>query len=226
MPNASPKRKRGQFAPTETFENVSQAVWPILKSDIEDSRRSSVTGKLGDLSLHCVNPHSTPGEDVPEPKRRAVASIPATDPPSFVQASSSVETTDRALPSHLVDPYSELDGIQRGSSVDANRPGSPTLSEEVNELYWSDKEITGYNPVDPTDDGYGINGIGFRPTPAMAYQRSQRRKQQLAEYRTREAKEARQKRSERRLRASASSDLSRDGSEPGPQRTKVHFDDG
>lgn len=63
-----------------------------------------------------------------------------------------------------------------------------------------DYEITGHNPTDPLDDGYGINGIGFRPTPAMAHARAQRRKQQVAEWKSREAREARQKRSERRRR--------------------------
>ena len=77
---------------------------------------------------------------------------------------------------------------------------SPPLDGDPddNPLTWHESEITGYNPTDPNDDGYGINGIGFRPTPAMAWARSQRRKQQLAEYKSREAKEARQRRSERR----------------------------
>ena len=65
-------------------------------------------------------------------------------------------------------------------------------------LTWHDDEITGHNPDDPDDDGEGINGIGFRPTPAMAYARSEKRRLQMAEYRNREAREARQKRSERR----------------------------
>ncbi|KAI9829593.1 MAG: hypothetical protein M1819_006098 [Sarea resinae] len=44
----------------------------------------------------------------------------------------------------------------------------------------------------------GLNGIGFRPTPAAAYARAQRRRQQVAEWRSREARDARQRRSERR----------------------------
>ncbi|TVY52852.1 hypothetical protein LSUE1_G010295, partial [Lachnellula suecica] len=65
-------------------------------------------------------------------------------------------------------------------------------------LTWHDDEITGHNPTDPDDDGTGINGIGFRPTAAEAYARTQKRKQQMEQYRTREAREARAKRSERR----------------------------
>jgi len=65
-------------------------------------------------------------------------------------------------------------------------------------LTWHDDEITGHDPDDPDDDGEGINGIGFKPTPAMARARADRRKQQLAEYKSREAREARAKRSEKR----------------------------
>ena len=65
-------------------------------------------------------------------------------------------------------------------------------------LTWHDDEITGHNPTDPDDDGEGINGIGFRPTAAEAYVRTQKRKQQMAEYKNREAREARARRSEKR----------------------------
>lgn len=50
------------------------------------------------------------------------------------------------------------------------------------------------------DDGYGINGVGFLPTPAIAHARVERRRRQVAEWKNREAREARQKRSEMRRR--------------------------
>ena len=75
-------------------------------------------------------------------------------------------------------------------------PSPPTL-------WWTDKEITGHNPTDPSDDGYGINGVGFVPTPAIANARAERRKRQVADWKNREAKEARQKRSDRRKRKEA-----------------------
>lgn len=65
-------------------------------------------------------------------------------------------------------------------------------------LTWHDDEITGHDPSDPEDDGEGINGIGFKPTPAEARARAERRRQQMADYKSREMKEARAKRSERR----------------------------
>ena len=80
----------------------------------------------------------------------------------------------------------------------ATKPKSPPPPSPA--LWWSDTEITGYNPSDPTDDGYGINGVGFLPTPAIANARAERRKKQVAEWKNREAREARQKRSDRRRR--------------------------
>lgn len=65
-------------------------------------------------------------------------------------------------------------------------------------LWWQPAEITGLNHNDPADDGYGINGIGFIPTPAVANARVMHRKRQIAEWKSREAKEARQKRVEMR----------------------------
>ncbi|KAI6244880.1 hypothetical protein HI914_06990 [Erysiphe necator] len=65
-------------------------------------------------------------------------------------------------------------------------------------LTWQDDEITGYCVIDPEDDGEGINGIGFRPTPTESIIRMEKRKKQLAAYRYQEAKEARSLRRERR----------------------------
>ena len=83
-----------------------------------------------------------------------------------------------------------------------SKPIAP-LPSPIPKLWWDDSEITGHDPKDPNDDGYGINGIGFLPTPAIANARLQRRKKQVAEWKNREAKEARQKRSDRRRRRDA-----------------------
>jgi len=78
-------------------------------------------------------------------------------------------------------------------------------SEEEDLFTWHDHEITGHLMQDADDDGYGINGIGFRPTAALAHARSQRRKQQIDEWRARESKDARQMRSERRRKVDGGS---------------------
>lgn len=77
---------------------------------------------------------------------------------------------------------------------------SPSLADVSLEdtMTWHDNEITGHNPTDPADDGYGINGVGFKPTAAMAAARSQKRQKQVAEWKSREARDAREKRRARR----------------------------
>lgn len=102
---------------------------------------------------------------------------------------------------------------------------SPPLDGDPddNPLTWHESEITGHDPTDPDDDGYGINGIGFKPTPATAWARSQKRKQQLVGYRNREAQEARQQRRERRRGESTEPQTLRVGE--GKKSAKVRFSD-
>ncbi|KAK2628794.1 hypothetical protein QTJ16_001897 [Diplocarpon rosae] len=73
-----------------------------------------------------------------------------------------------------------------------------TVDEDRAALTWHDDEITGHDPTDPDDDGVGINGIGFKPTAAEAEKRRHQRRQQMAEYKTREMREARKSRMDRR----------------------------
>ena len=81
----------------------------------------------------------------------------------------------------------------------ATSPASSQSSAESADTTWQESEITGHHiHAALGDDGEGINGIGFRPTPAIAQARSQKRKHQLSEWRAREAKEARQRRYEKR----------------------------
>lgn len=80
-----------------------------------------------------------------------------------------------------------------------NPSDSSQESNDSADMTWQDSEITGHEiHAALGDDGEGINGIGFRPTPAIAHARSQKRKHQLSEWRAREAKEARQRRFEKR----------------------------
>lgn len=101
---------------------------------------------------------------------------------------------------------------------------SPPLADASLEdpFTWHDHEITGHNPTDPADDGYGINGVGFKPTAAIAWARSQKRQKQVAEWKSREAREAREKR-----RARRNEDLGLDkihGIHEGAIQKRVKFD--
>jgi hypothetical protein len=90
-------------------------------------------------------------------------------------------------------------------------------------LTWREEEITIYDPNDEDDDGTGINGVGFRPTPAMAHARVMKRRQQMAEYRKREESDARARRS---LRRHAAAPAALAPTTAAVQSRKVRFMDG
>ncbi len=85
----------------------------------------------------------------------------------------------------ILSPSSSLDSITSPAHLLPN-------------LWWQPAEITGQDLDDPNDDGYGINGIGFVPTPAVTRARTEGRRRQIAAWKLREAREARQRRSDRR----------------------------
>ncbi|KAI4130323.1 MAG: hypothetical protein LQ347_003427 [Umbilicaria vellea] len=119
--------------------------------------------------------------------REIVRSVDATEIPEIPE-------TPTIRPTSPIIPLPSSDKLgQTQKSPPPLRSPSPEAS-----LTWQDSEITGHDPTDPSDDGYGINGVGFRPTPAIAHARAQKRKQQVAEWKNREARDARQRRSERR----------------------------
>lgn len=123
-------------------------------------------------------------------------------------------------------------GKPRGSPPPQTGPAS-VFNEGINvehvdpdraSLTWHDDEITGFDPDDPDDDGEGIDGVGFRPTAARIELRQQKKRQQLAEYRSRMNKEARAKRFEKRAGSIA---MASSGGEEDPDSTrKVRFSEG
>ncbi|KAI5276999.1 hypothetical protein E4T47_00047 [Aureobasidium subglaciale] len=88
------------------------------------------------------------------------------------------------------------------STLRCDSPSTPAEDESHHEddsMTWQEDEITGHH-IDETadDDGEGINGIGFIPTPAMVTKRSEGRRRQILEWRARESREARQRRYDKR----------------------------
>jgi hypothetical protein len=227
MATTSPKRKRDQGAIPQLQTNQPVA-HSRLHSDAQhrggDSPRTFVAGRLQQLDL---DSEVCSGLEPAEQDRKRARGDEGYDGPD----SSPCPPADRYSTSQQHEPalqgftFKHPEGMPEDTPVSASevRPGSPSLSGEVNDLYWMDAEITGHDPDDPTDDGYGINGIGFRPTAGQAYQRAQRRKQQLAEYRSRETKEARQRRSERRRTAPAEGLVTTPRED---KKARVHFEDG
>jgi len=120
----------------------------------------------------------------------------AQEPTTFI--SSSTSATSPSQSSATINRRSKSRD-RTGQPSHRKRSPSPPLSM----LTWQDSEITGHlagPATDPDDDGTGLNGVGFRPTPALAQARAQRRRQQVLDWKAREAREARAKRSERRRR--------------------------
>ncbi|KAL6703476.1 hypothetical protein ACN47E_009650 [Coniothyrium glycines] len=121
---------------------------------------------------------------------------------SFAQTTT-FESSPVVAPPYKGDISMHLDPRTHHPSSSHHLPQTRSSSPPLSALTWKDSEITGHlaDPsIDPDDDGTGINGIGFRPTPALAYARSQKRRQQINEWKARETREARAKRSERRRR--------------------------
>ena len=157
---------------------------PAISSPIESlkSIASKVTGvELLPLSTSQLEPPDTPTlkpTDSPHASPGPISPLSVTTTiPRFAGQGSPTSRNAHHSP------------IQRLKS-----PPPMSGSKSVSSLVWNDSEITGHSPTDPTDDGYGINGIGFKPTAAIAYDRLQRRKRQVAEWKSREAREARMRR--------------------------------
>lgn len=120
-------------------------------------------------------------------------------PPSSSPSVKLLLSTRRPNPKlHRASPSPSVRALATSSSS-TTAAGPPRQLPNPTALTWQDSEITGHNiDREHDDDGYGINGIGFRPTHAVAQHRALKRRQQILEWRAREAREARQKRSERR----------------------------
>jgi hypothetical protein len=111
-----------------------------------------------------------------------------------------ISTPSKKRPTSSLHKKSDLASPSKGRKHRLSPPPSDVSLDDP--FTWHDHEITGHNPTDPTDDGYGINGVGFKPTAAIAWARSQKRQRQVAEWKSREAREAREKRRERRNESS------------------------
>lgn len=232
MTTSSPKRKRGHSLSLDTKGPVPRILSEDDTGDYDDaSPRTKVVRRFDDLRIAHHPTHLRHEAD--EQQRMDMSCHP-----ELLELSGLATREESAGKTACIttapDQRTEMWPVvhpSRGSTiadllVKSSRPKSPPLEGEISDQFWHDSEITGHDPDDPSDDGYGINGIGFRPTAAIAWSRSQRRKQQLVEYKSREASEARQQRSERRKRFISESDEA-PSLESSPRKSvRVRFDDG
>lgn len=215
----SPKRKRGSDSTSSS--SPASKVLPQLSTEINQhaksepndtgSPRSVVAGNLQQLDLSGPLVQRLSYKDAGRARKRFAQASPEPqlETPSLgsLPKKSSLADHSSIITSFPTIPLDSEPGNgfwDQESPTKFSKPRARSVSPpldgdpEENSLTWHESEITGHNPKDPEDDGYGINGIGFKPTAAMVRSRSQKRKQQIAEYRSREAREARQRRSERR----------------------------
>ncbi|KKA27992.1 hypothetical protein TD95_003294 [Thielaviopsis punctulata] len=101
------------------------------------------------------------------------------------------------------------------TSQEANKKSDSESEQELNEpprivepiraaLTWKEEEITIYDPDDKDDDGVGMDGVAFEPTPELAKIRERKRKAQLAAYQKQLDNDARANRRNKRRHESPS----------------------
>ena len=169
-----------------------------------------VTGNSADKH---ANQTSIPGRPY-QPDLQPSGTPPAASctPPS--SSPSTLAAHMKRTPQHLIINSPPPDSPETLSLRSIRKPTPPLSDLRRSELespampsralWWSDAEITGHelDSRDPSDDGEGINGVGFLPTPAIAFARAERRRRQVSEWKERECKEARVKRAQKRRRHS------------------------
>ena len=224
-PYNSPKRKRSDYSLDTTsspsrLKTTNLPARPSVQDalTVEGSPRAAVASHFQTLDLNARNPASKPtlqktldGSMILHQQSESSNGLEFSGPPLVPVPVPNSESKD--LPKdgtgqstwHAANWQSPADKA-RAPRLEFSGTPSPTLSPAKSPrstsptLWWTDNEITGHDPKDPMDDGYGINGVGFLPTPAIAHARVERRRRQVAEWKNREAREARQKRSEMRRR--------------------------
>ncbi|KAI6780220.1 uncharacterized protein J7T54_002999 [Emericellopsis cladophorae] len=200
---------RGLDLQEESGGGVDAASVDENKDDADARKRQRGDDEMADESADGSAEVSSWGPTLPEPD------IPLA-PPGAV----SLDVPDGSL-QRAYSPINRLSDSQSRSNPRQKRTGTPppslrkklaakkgegTGDEDEMEivepiraaLTWREDEITIYDPEDVDDDGTGINGVGFRPTPALAQARIQKRRQQMADYRKREENEARARRMQKR----------------------------
>ncbi|KAF2764283.1 hypothetical protein EJ03DRAFT_355883 [Teratosphaeria nubilosa] len=166
----------------------------------DQSSRSSSPVEIGETP-DCRVPRLNPSPSISPERIRSLDGLPLAQVVARVDGSGGSLNGERTKsPPPLTSP-----------DISPSKPSTPFIftsrtsttthsAPDQASLTWQTHEITGQDidTSSPGDDGLGINGIGFRPTPAIAHARSMKRKQQVSEWRAREAREARQRRIERR----------------------------
>ncbi|KAL4739498.1 hypothetical protein BDV11DRAFT_116840 [Aspergillus similis] len=184
---------RGDFHHQLPDRSLHQATFkPLLQAKdlLQNSNLHGFQDMPDSDSSEAANRLSPPLNDrAPSPTLAASAESPPNN----------LETPMNTSRRHSISPQKRRSAPASAKVRSPSRSPTPPGAKVEDLLAWNDSEITGHNPTDPDDDGYGINGIGFKPTAAIAWARSRKRQKQVAEWKNREAREARERRRERRV---------------------------
>ncbi|KAK2064393.1 hypothetical protein LY76DRAFT_587414 [Colletotrichum caudatum] len=214
----------------------------------DDPYASRKRAKVPELEMKDVEADAAEPVVIPDPEIKSDPVPAAKFKPVTVDTDTTTEEILQpiamtAAATNLQHPQSLIDRLHDSKSKGRRRAGTPPLKgrkgkvaqtqDEDREmkivdpvraaLTWKEDEITIYDPEDQDDDGTGINGVGFMPTAAMAYARTQKRRLQLAEYKKREESEARARRNQRRRGSTAGLGSGNSGGGRGGGVRKVRF---
>lgn len=178
------RRRSTQDDTAMTTEQVSESEIARTSSPVSDPRRSgpchaSVTSQVGsECQIQPAQDTNASRENESSYKGKAI---------SETQESHSPNTPRKRARQSPAPSNSNL-------NVNTSEPAQDTDSIDQEELlrnWWQPEEISGFSADDPDEDAYGVNGVGYQKTPAQQWKIDQKKRQQVAEWRNREAREAR-----------------------------------
>jgi len=189
----------------------------------------------GEHSMFVPNPddpNKSSKTAAPEPAQ-VVSPVQPTEPPAAARNTNSDESKRAA--SRKQRRKKGAPDKKKKKELKANEVKAREAEEEKEEepeivepiraaLTWREEEITVYDPEDKDDDGTGINGVGFQPTPELAHAIALKKRQQLLAYKKMVEGDARARRNERR-RGTPTAAVAKES----PRRRRVRFlspDDG
>lgn len=175
------KGKNSHFSTQSSIPDVEMAAAsPTKRLKVDKPRVSSLATPS---SLESMKETKSVNARSPEP------SLPPSSPP--IPRSRSPSAKKLMTPRQGSKPES-VHGISTSVFESSSDPDNIAL-------WWQDdEEIIGHDPDDPEDDNRGLNGIGYQKTKAEQSRITERKKKQILEWKTREAREARALRSGKR----------------------------
>jgi hypothetical protein len=182
--------------------SIDESITEELDEDITRRKEYSKSTGPNDSPRKKSSSPLADDDDQDEPSAKRVPRGIRSPPPKF-RAFALPEKKPNSVSDH--DRNEDAGSRSSGFAPSSTSPRTTISSEHVNSwdfdfssMTWQDSEITGHLMLDSDDDGTGMNGIGFRPTPSIARQRAAQRRRQVHDWKMRQETEERERRAERR----------------------------